>query len=124
MDNTILKQLLTEYDSKRMHALEELENRKKFLRESSPEYVKLEEDLHSASLSSLKSMLSSSEADKESNLKDLETKTSLIANEKAKLLKKLNLPDDYLVPHFECSLCSDTGYQGNSLCSCINAMHF
>lgn len=119
MDNTILKQLLTEYDSKRMHALEELENRKKFLRESSPEYVKLEEDLHSASLSSLKSMLSSSEADKESNLKDLETKTSLIANEKAKLLKKLNLPDDYLVPHFECSLCSDTGYQGNSLCSCI-----
>ena len=32
MDNTILKQLLTEYDSKRMHALEELENRKKFLR--------------------------------------------------------------------------------------------
>ena len=105
MDNTILKQLLTEYDSKRMHALEELENRKKFLRESSPEYVKLEEDLHSASLSSLKSMLSSSEADKESNLKDLETKTSLIANEKAKLLKKLNLPDDYLVPHFECSLC-------------------
>ena len=88
MDNTILKQLLTEYDSKRMHALEELENRKQFLRESSPEYVKLEEDLHSASLSSLKSMLSSSEADKESNLKDLETKTSLIAKEKAKLLKQ------------------------------------
>ena len=26
MDNTILKQLLTEYDSKRMHALEDLEN--------------------------------------------------------------------------------------------------
>lgn len=119
MDNTILKQLLTEYDSKRMHALEELENRKKFLRDSSPEYVKLEEDLHSVSLSSLKSMLSSSDVDKETNLKNLENTTSNIAKEKAKLLKKLNLPEDYLAPHFDCPLCSDTGYQGNSLCSCI-----
>ena len=37
MDNTILKQLLTEYDSKRMKAFSELENRKNLLRDSSPE---------------------------------------------------------------------------------------
>ena len=119
MDNTILKQLLTEYDSKRMHALEDLENRKKTLRESSAEYVQLEKNLQSLSLDSLKSMLSLSSEEKEKKLKSLQEKTDKITNEKAMLLKKLNLPQDYLLPHFDCPLCKDTGYLNNSLCSCI-----
>ena len=90
MDNTILKQLLTEYDSKRMHALEDLENRKKTLRESSAEYVQLEKNLQSLSLDSLKSMLSLSSEEKEKKLKSLQEKTDKITNEKAMLLKKLN----------------------------------
>lgn len=119
MDNTILKQLLTEYDSKRMHALEDLENRKKTLRDSSSEYVLLEKNLQSLSLDSLKSMLSLSLKEKEQQLKVLQEKTEKISEEKTLLLKKLNLPNDYLVPHFGCSLCQDTGYFNNSLCSCI-----
>lgn len=119
MDNTILKQLLTEYDSKRMKAFSELENRKKLLRDSSPEYVNLERDLQSLSLDSIKSMLTLSSEAKESLLNSLEKKTSDIADRKKKLLKKLNLPDNYLSPHFDCYLCEDTGYLGNSLCSCI-----
>ena len=119
MDNTILKQLLTEYDSKRMKAFSELENRKNLLRDSSPEYVSLEEDLHTLSLDSIKSMLTLSSDEKDSLLNSLEKKTSLIADKKKKLLKKLNLPDDYLSPHFDCKLCEDTGYLGSSLCSCI-----
>ena len=119
MDSTFLKQLLNEYDVKRTKALKELEERKNNLRESSAEYLKLEEDLHSISIDSIKSILSLAQNDKESNLKKLEEQTNLINKKKSNLLKTLNLPEDYLSPHFECSLCQDTGYINNSLCSCI-----
>ena len=119
MDNNILKQLLTEYDSKRMYALNSLEDRKQHLRETSYEYVSIEKDLHDISLEILKAMLNSSESEKEEKLKNLQQKTDEISEKKAKLLHSLNLPDDYLEPHFECNLCQDTGYVKNSLCSCI-----
>ena len=119
MDNVILKQLLTEYDSKRMHAISDLEDRKQRLRDTSSEYINLEKNMQQISIASIKSMLSLSQDEKNEKLKKLEIETSQISEEKQKLLKKLNLPTDYLSPHFECNLCNDTGYVGNNLCSCI-----
>ena len=75
MDSGILKQLLTEYDSKRMHAITSLENRKQHLRESSKEYVALEKDMQATSLESIRSMLSASENEKEQKLQVLQKKT-------------------------------------------------
>lgn len=119
MDNIVLKQLLTEYDSKRMRALSDLEGRKQHLREASTEYVSLEKNMQDVSLASLKAMLTSSEDEKEKNLQSLQKKTVEISEKKNKLLSDLNLPSDYLVPHFECDICKDTGYVENRLCSCI-----
>lgn len=119
MNSSFLKQLLTEYDVKRTKALKELEMRKDKLRESSAEYLNLEHDLHSISINSIMSLLSFSQNDKKSNLKKLEEQTTLINRKKSELLKTLKLPEDYLVPHFECPLCQDTGYINNSLCPCI-----
>lgn len=119
MDNTILKKLLTEYDSKRMYKLSSLDDRKKKLMETSSEYNKLEKDLQSISIESLKSMLTLSSEEKESKLRDLKEKTNKVSKEKELLLKKLNLPENYLSPNFDCELCEDTGYVNNSLCSCI-----
>lgn len=119
MDSTILKQLLTEYDSKRMHAISDLEDRKQRLRDTSSEYINLEKNMQQISIASIKSMLSLSQDEKNEKLKKLEIETSQISDEKQKLLKKLNLPTDYLSPHFECNLCNDTGFVGNDLCSCI-----
>ena len=41
----------------------------------------------------------------------------------------MNLPDDYILPHYECSLCNDTGYITNpdystSMCSCLKQKIF
>lgn len=119
MDNSILKQLLTEYDSKRTRELASLEDRKNKLSESSSEYNRLEQDLRELSLASLKNMLIQSPEEKSKNLKELEEKTNKILLEKEFLLKKLNLPDDFLSPHFDCKICQDTGYVDNELCSCI-----
>lgn len=119
MDNNILKKLLSEYDSKRMHKLSSLDERMKKLMETSSEYNKLEKDLQEISIASLKSMLLVASDEKEEKLKKLEEKTSQVVNEKKLLLKKLNLPEDYLSPNFDCKLCNDTGYINNELCSCI-----
>lgn len=119
MDNTILRKLLTEYDSKRMYKLSSLDNRKKKLMETSSEYNKIEKDLQSISIESLKSMLILSPEEKEDKLRDLKEKTDKLSKEKALLLKKLNLPENYLSPNFDCEICQDTGYVNNSLCSCI-----
>lgn len=119
MDNTILKKLLNEYDSKRMRKLSDLDERKKKLMETSPEYNMLEKDLHSISLDSLKSMLILSPEEKETKLRDLQLKTDRVSKEKDNLLEKLNLPKDYLSPNFDCEICNDTGYVNSSLCSCI-----
>lgn len=119
MDNSILKQLLTEYDSKRNFKLSSLEERKKKLAETSIEYNNLEKELQSLSISSLKNMLFLSPADKKKNMQEFEKKANKILEEKNNLLKKLNLPKDYLSPQFDCELCNDTGYVNNSLCSCI-----
>ena len=119
MDNTILKKLLTEYDSKRMYKLSSLDDRKRKLMETSAEYTRLEKDLQSISIGSLKSMLSSSPSEKEEKLRILQEKTDRVLKEKEALLKKLNLPDDYLSPNFDCKICEDTGYVNNELCFCI-----
>ena len=119
MDSSILKQLLTEYDSKRTRELTDLDLRKQKLSETSVEYRNLEKELQELSLSSLKNMLFLSQDEKEKNVKELEKKTLKISKEKEKLLEKLKLPKDYLSPHFECELCGDTGYINNQLCSCI-----
>jgi len=117
--NTILKKLLTEYDSKRMYKLSSLDDRKRKLMETSAEYTRLEKDLQSISIGSLKSMLSSSPSEKEEKLRILQEKTDRVLKEKEALLKKLNLPDDYLSPNFDCKICEDTGYVNNELCFCI-----
>lgn len=102
-----------------MHKLSSLDDRKRKLMETSAEYTKLEKELQSISIESLKSMLSSSPSEKEEKLRILQEKTNRFSKEKELLLKKLKLPDDYLSPNFDCKVCNDTGYVNNELCSCI-----
>ena len=83
MDNLILKQLLTEYDSKRTHKLIDLENRKKMLAETSKEYYNLEKELQQLSLSSIKNILSLSTEEKEKKISELQNKANNISIEKA-----------------------------------------
>lgn len=118
MDTIILKQLLTEYETKRRYKLQQAEDRKNKLLDSSSEYRDLEAKLHSISLNSIKNVLSSDTNNKKI-LKDLEENTEQLIKKKELLLKKMNLPNNYLEPSFDCKICNDTGYFNNELCSCI-----
>lgn len=102
-----------------MYKLSSLDEKKRKLMETCSEYSKLEKDLQALSIDSLKLMLTVSPEEKEKLLGVLQKKIDTVEQEKKTLLKKLNLPDDYLSPNFDCKICNDTGYVNNSLCQCI-----
>lgn len=121
MDNTLLRKLLTEYESKRTKALLNFEEKKKELYSLHPDLEKIDRELNSVSISSVRMMLNSN--NKEDTLKKLEEKTIALISKKNKILNSLKLDSSYNFPQFECNMCKDTGYiQKNNIsvmCNCL-----
>ena len=126
MDTVLLKRLLTEYESKRTKALLDYEKNKTKLNESNPDLAKIDNEINSISLSSVKTILAGKNKDDE--IKKLEEKTQLLIDKKNKILKSLNIDSSYLYPQFECNMCKDTGYiQKNNksvMCNCLKQKIF
>lgn len=125
MSNTTLKILLKEYEQKRLKAFSDLEDRKDNLYSSNKKLKEIDSELSNFAINTAKNILSSNNSN---SLDELNKKISFLKNEKAKILNELNIDDNFFKPHFECSLCEDTGYvkEGNNynLCSCIKQQLF
>ena len=123
MDNSLLKQILNEYDRKRTQAILDAEKRKKELIEVNPKLAGIEKELSSISIQAAKSILISDIQEKQDLLKKLKKQTDKLMKEKNSFLKQISKDSNYLSPHFECKFCKDTGYvlkDGTSqMCSCL-----
>lgn len=118
----ILNSLLKEYDKKKLNAEIEAEKRKDDLYEKVPKLKEIEDELNNFAIKMTKNILihgpSSEEEEK------LKNKIASLKQEKENIFKELDIPFDYLKPHYECELCNDTGYitDGNyktTMCSCL-----
>lgn len=120
MNNSILNDLLKQYEKTRLNNMHDLENRKKELYLSNPKLQEIDEKLSSLSINTAKSILQNNSAESLSTLKE---NISKLKQEKEKLLKSLGLSLEYLEPFYNCKLCKDTGYILNngktSMCSCL-----
>lgn len=120
MENNNIKELLKDYDKKRIKALSDLEQRKKVLYNTSPELLDIENQLNTLGLSTAKCILSNNNS---SYLDKLKQEIENLKQQQQKALKKLNIPENYLTPHFECDICQDTGYITQNyqtiMCSCL-----
>ena len=120
MNNSILNDLLKQYEKTRLNNMHDLENRKKELYLSNPKLQEIDEKLSSLSINTAKSILQNNSLESLSTLKE---NISKLKQEKAKLLKSLGLSLEYLEPFYNCKLCKDTGYILNngktSMCSCL-----
>ena len=110
MDNSLLNQILHEYELKRNKAFEEAENRKKELLAVNPRLQEIENELSSNSIKASKAILMSNKKEQASILADLKKKNNTLIKEKNLFIKNLSKENNYLNPHFECKLCKDTGY--------------
>ena len=120
MNNSVLKDLLKEYDQKRTDCIRNAENRKLDLYKSNPKLQKIDDDLSKISINAAKSILQNNSDEILANLKEQIEKLKL---EKENILKSINISEDYLYPKFECNICKDTGYilkNGKSImCNCL-----
>ena len=120
MSNEVLTSLLREYEQKRLQAELDLEERKNLLYEKFPKLQEIEDELNSFAIKTSKDIL----LNNSSSLKDLDEKIERLKYEKACILQKANLPNDYLKPKYDCPICNDTGYVSKSdnrteICTCL-----
>lgn len=55
------------------------------------------------------------------NTKILDEKREICFNDCKQILHNINMSFDDFVPHFECKICNDTGYNQDKLCACYYA---
>ena len=120
MPNEILNSLLKEYDQKKIKAELDLEKRKNDLYQKIPKLQQIEDELNHFAITTSKNIL----LHNDSTLVELNQKIEALKLEKASLLQEANLPQNYLQPSYECSLCQDTGYITKSdykkeMCNCL-----
>lgn len=120
MANEILNSFLKEYEQKKINAEMDLEKRKEALYEKVPNLKKIEDELNQFAILTAKNILSNSST----SYSSLEEKVKELKNEKSRILKELNLPENYLKPKYECNICKDTGYIMDSnyntkMCNCL-----
>lgn len=123
MNSPLLKQVLIEYDLKRVKAIEEAKKRKNELLEVNPKLSEIDNELSKLSIEATKAIIISEKKEKERILNELNKKVNGLIKEKNKILKELSKSTDFLEPNFECKICNDTGFvvkNGKSLmCSCL-----
>lgn len=120
MSNEVLNSLLKEYEQKKIKAELDLEKRKEKLYQELPRLQQIEDELNNFAILTAKNILLHNTY----SLEDLNKKAEKLKYEKACILQNANLPNNYLKPNYECSICKDTGYVSKDnykteMCSCL-----
>lgn len=120
MADTVLKDLLKDYEIKRLRAEQIADKNMEYLFNKYPEFEKINSEIAKCGLNLAKEKLQSSDNSKTNLLKQ---KLELLKKNKHSILKSINLTEADLLPKYECPICKDTGYiHSNSnftMCSCL-----
>jgi len=120
MNNAILTNILKDYERKRLIAEKDLEKRKNKLYSENTRLEEIDTELSKIGIATAKSLIMSNNSEA---LEDLNKKVDILKAEKSEILKKLNLPSDYLLPNYSCKQCNDTGYitkeYNSTMCNCL-----
>lgn len=125
MENSALKQLLTEYEKKRMHAVYEAKKRKEEIYSRIPRLQDIDDSLTKEAINTSKLMLNNNNPEL---VKKLEEKINNYKKEKESLLSSIGKTVYDLKPKFDCETCKDTGYvtdgYHSSMCNCLKQRLF
>lgn len=121
MADPILKNILSQYNKKKINAEYEAELRKQELYKNYPRLQDIDDKLTKLAISTTKSLINNND---KNLLNELNNNIINLKKQKNEILKAINITPDYFEPHYECSICKDTGYITNldyttSMCSCL-----
>lgn len=126
MNSSILKNMLIEYERKKAIAEYEASLRKQELYEKEPILQEIENQLSSLAISTTKALIQNNDT---LLLENFKKQIEDLKRQKSDILKKLNISEIDLLPHYDCPICKDTGYVTNedytsSMCSCLKQRIF
>lgn len=108
-------------DGRRQQALAECRRHREQAGKEIPEIFRLQQEMSKVTIKLSKVILS-----KEENASDvipqIMEENLQMQNRIAILLRKNGYPEDYLVPHFFCQDCEDTGFQNGKRCHCLETI--
>lgn len=121
MADTILKNILSQYNKKKIKAEYNAEIRKQEIYNQNPKLQEIDNKLTSLAISTTMSLINKNDKNK---LEELNNNINKLKEEKNKILKSINISPDYFDPNYECKICKDSGYITNtdyttSMCSCL-----
>lgn len=121
MADTVLKNILSQYNKKKINAEFEAEQRKQELYKKYPKLQNIDDKLSTLAISTAKSLINNND---KNLLNTLNENINHLRDEKNKILKANHIAEDYFEPHYECSICKDSGYVTNkdyttTMCSCL-----
>lgn len=120
MEQSLLKQILHEYEEKRELAYEKAKIHKQELLAVNPRLSEIENELSNISIQTAKAVIGANKEEKEKLLTDLKKQANTLMKEKTAFLKTLSKDSNFLNPQFECKMCKDTGYvlRDGKYCMC------
>ena len=114
----IYKEVLREYDALRTQKAAELRERRETLYQKFPRLEEIERELSLLGVSTAKLVLMQPES-REVALAELREKQEALKAERSALLAKHCLSPSLLQVEYVCENCKDTGYRGDTQCSCM-----
>lgn len=125
MNNSALKKILTEYENKRIKAIQTADIKKNNLYVQYPDLQKIDNELNFLAISTAKSLINNNDP---TILEKFQEKMKVLKDKKKKTLSSLGINESFFLPEFECNICKDTGYvmEGSNsiMCNCLKQKIF
>ncbi len=119
MNNSIIREILKEYERKRNTSIKNQQIRKQEIYRKIPRIKEIDNEITKTGLLISKQILKNPQS-YTTKINEIKTKMSKLKEEKAYLMTENNIPHDYLEIKYECSECKDTGYyQNGQRCYCL-----
>ena len=111
-------QLKNEYENKRKNAIADAEAKKAELHIRFDEIKKIDEKLQMTGINILSEAMKG-KAGLDERIDTLKNENELLLSQRADILKKNGIPEDYSDVKYECRECCDSGYIGIRMCRCF-----
>lgn len=113
--------IMQEYAAARDKNLHEQTKRRHLVYAKIPEYQKLDKEIPSLGVESLRAAIGSSPEEGRARMQALRSAIDERVARKRQLLRENGFPEDYLELHYDCPDCRDTGYIDGQKCHCLKA---
>lgn len=113
----VYEQAAKQLGERRAAAQAQAEERRRAVYQQIPRVREIEAQLSSTAITAAKAVLRSGNA--RETLERLRESNRALQQELAELLASEGLPEDYLLPQYDCPLCQDEGFVDGKLCRCL-----